>query len=398
MSVPFLDLKKQYSSIKAEVEQKVLEVLESCSYINGPYVKTFETHIEEFLGVKHAIGCSSGTAALMLALRACGVQPGDEVITTPFTFFATAEAIAAVGAIPVFVDIVEDDYTIDPEQIEAAITEKTKALLPVHIFGVCCDMDRINEIAKKHDLKVIEDCAQAIGATYKGGFAGSLGDVGCFSFYPTKNLGGCGDGGMVTTNDEDLAVIINAFREHGAGKNGAKALELLGGSHEDINTGEATTGLYDPYKYYNYLIAYNSRLDALQAAVLDIKLKYLDVYNSNRAHIANRYMGGLDERIIRPVYSSERKCCWHQFVVRSEYKEELCKYLGEKGIGCGTFYPVPLHRQKAFNNVNCKNLNNAFPLAEKISSQSVCLPIFPEMTMEQVDEVIDAINTFYEDK
>ncbi len=398
MGVPFLDLKTQYASIKDEVEEKVAEVLESCAYINGPYVKAFEENAEKYLNVEHAIGCSSGTAALMLALRACNVRPGDEVITTPFTFFATAESVAAVGAVPVFVDVKEDDYTIDPEKIEAAITDKTKAILPVHIFGACCDMDRINEIAKAHDLKVIEDCAQAIGATYKGRYAGTLGDIGCFSFYPTKNLGGCGDGGMVTTRDDDLAIILNAFREHGAGKNGAKALELLDGVHEEIKTSETTTALYDPFKYFNYLIAYNSRLDAIQASVLDIKLKYLDKYNDNRARIAQRYMEKLDERIIRPEYNADQKCCWHQFVVRSEFKEELCKYLGEQGIGSGTFYPVPLHQQKAFHKGNCKNPNASLPIAEMISSQSVCLPIFPEMTEEQVDEVIEAVNAFYKGK
>ncbi len=398
MGVPFLDLKKQYKSIKDKVETKVNEVLESCSYINGPYVKAFEKNVGNYLKAKHAIGCSSGTAALMLALKACNVRPGDEVITTPFTFFATAEAVAAIGAVPVFVDIRESDYTIDSGKIEAAVTEKTKALLPVHIFGACCDMDRINDIAKAHGLKVIEDCAQAIGAKYKGLYAGTLGDVGCFSFYPTKNLGGCGDGGMVTTNDEDLAVILNAFREHGAGKNGAKALELLEGVHEEISSAEEATELYDPYKYFNYLIAYNSRLDSVQAAVLDIKLKHLDEYNANRARIAERYIAGLDKRVIRPDYNSDQKCCWHQFVVRSEYKEELCKYLSGKGIGNGTFYPVPLHKQKAFNGNNSRKGATDLSVAELISSQSVCLPIFPEMTDEQANEVIDAVNSFYREK
>lgn len=398
MGVPFLDLKTQYQNIKNEVEPKVLEVMESCSYINGPYVKNFEQDMQDYLSVKHAIGCSSGTAALVLALRACNVKPGDEVITTAFSFFATAEAIAAVGAKPVFIDVKEEDYTIDPDLIEPAITDKTKVILPVHIFGACCDMERINKIAKDNNLKVVEDCAQAIGATYKGKYAGTLGDIGCISFYPTKNLGGCGDGGMLTTNDDDLALIINAFREHGAGKNGAKALEMLEGVHAEVDTAEKATELYDPYKYFNYLIAYNSRLDAIQAAVLNIKLKHLDEYNGNRAHIAERYMKSLDKRIICPKYNADQKVCWHQFVVRSEYKEELCKYLGEKGIGCGTFYPVPLHQQKAFNSDNCKNPNASLPVAEMISSQSVCLPVFPEMTDEQADMVIEAVNHFYAGK
>lgn len=225
-----------------------------------------------------------------------------------------------------------------------------------------------------------------------------MADVGCFSFYPTKNLGGSGDGGMVTTNDDDLAVIIKAFHEHGAGKNGAKALELLEGVKEEITAKEESTELYDPYKYYNYLIGYNSRLDALQAAVLSIKLRHLDEYNRNRARVAERYFAGLTNKITRPVYSTQDKTCWHQFVVRSNYKQELCAYLTENGVGNGTFYPVPLHRQKAFDTKNSKNTDISLPVAEKVSSQSVCLPIFPEMTEEEVRYVIDTVNRFYEEK
>ncbi len=398
MKVPFLDLRKQYQGIKAEVEPEILKVMESCAYIGGSYVQNFENEVAKYLGVKHAIGCSSGTAALILALRACNVKPGDEVITTPFTFFATAEAIACIGAIPVFVDVKQDDYNIDPAKIEAAITEKTKAILPVHIFGSPCDMDSIMAIARKHGLKVIEDDAQAIGSEYKGRKAGTLGDVGCFSFYPTKNLGGCGDGGMVTTNDDDLNTILRAFREHGAGQNGAKSLELLEGVKEELKTSEQETELYNPYKYFNYLIAYNSRLDALQACVLSIKLKHLDEFNAKRAHIAQRYLDGLTDQIRRPVYSAENKCCWHQFVIRSDYKNELCAYLSEHEVGNGTFYPVPLHQQKAFNKSNCKNPGASLPVAEEISSQSVCLPIFPEMEEEQIQYVIDTVNQFYKEK
>lgn len=398
MSVPFLDLKTQFAAIKDEAMPEIEKVFESCAYIGGSYVKNFEGEVEEYLHVSHAIGCSSGTAALILALRACNVKPGDEVITTPFTFFATAESIASIGAIPVFVDVKADDYTIDETLIEAAITEKTKAIMPVHIFGACCEMDTINAIAKKHNLRVIEDCAQAIGAEYKGKKAGTLGDVGCFSFYPTKNLGGCGDGGMVTTKDDDLAVILTSFREHGAGKNGAKALELLEGQKVEIKTAEQATELYDPYKYFNFLIGYNSRLDAVQAAVLSIKLRHLDAYNQARAHVAERYVAGLDQRLIRPSYNADQKCCWHQFVVRSQYKEELCAFLSENGVGSGSFYPVPLHQQKAFTQKNCKNPNASLPVAEQISAESVCLPIFPEITEAQIDEVIAAVNKFYKEK
>ena len=398
MNVPFLDLKQQYQGIRAEVEPEVLKLLAECSYIGGSYVANFEKEMSDYLNVKHVTGCSSGTAALVLALRACNVCPGDEVITTPFTFFATAEAISSIGAIPVFVDVKQSDYTIDPEQIEPAITDKTKAILPVHIFGAPCDMDKIMEIAKRHHLRVVEDDAQAIGSTYKGQKAGTLADIGCFSFYPTKNLGGCGDGGMVTTNDDNLAVILHALHEHGAGQDGARALELLGGAKEETATTEQATELYNPFNYFNYLIGYNSSLDALQACILSIKLRRLDEYNAKRQHIAERYLEGLTEKIQRPVYADESQTCWHQFVVRSAYKQELCSYLSGHGVGNGSFYPVPLHRQKAFNEHNCKNPNVSLPVAEEISSQSVCLPIFPEMTEEQIQYVIDTVNAFYKEK
>ncbi len=398
MEVPFLDLKMQYKEIKGEVEPLILEVMESCSYVEGTYVRNFEKQMEEYLSVRHVGTCSNGTDALVLALKACDVQPGDEVITTPFTFFATAEAIASTGAIPVFVDIKENDYTIDPKEIEQAITSKTKAILPVHIFGAMCDMDSIMDIAKRHGLKVIEDDAQAIGSEYKAKKAGTLGDVGCFSFYPTKNLGGAGDGGMVTTNDDGLAKIIRAYKDHGAGQNGAEAFALLGLGDEELSINEAVTGLYNPYRYYNYLIGYNSRLGALQAAVLSVKLRHLDHYNSRRAEIAAMYFEGLTDKLRKPVYSADMKSCWHQFVVRSEYKQELCSYLTQNGVGNGTFYPVPLHKQKAFNSSNCGNPNAHLPIAEKLSLQSVCLPIFPEMTDEQVRYVIDVTNKFYEEK
>ena len=241
MKVPFLDLRSQYQIIKPEVEPVVLDILENCCYIGGKYVEEFEAAMADYLNVKHVIGCSNGTDALVLGLKACNVKPGDEVITTAFSFFATAEAIASVGAIPVFVDVKQSDYNIDPDLIEEAVTEKTRAILPVHIFGAPCDMDRINAIAGKYNLKVIEDDAQAIGCEYKGRKAGTLGDIGCFSFYPTKNLGGAGDGGMVTTNSDDLNTIVRAYREHGAAQGGAKALELLEGVKEEIKTKEKAT-------------------------------------------------------------------------------------------------------------------------------------------------------------
>lgn len=396
MNVPFLDLKRQYQGIKVEIQNMLNNVADSCSFIGGPYVKDFEAQIAGYLGVKHALGCGNGTEALALALRACGVGPGDEVITTPFTFFATAEAVASIGAVPVFVDIREEDYTIDPEKIEAKITARTRAILPVHIFGALCDMDRITEIAKRHDLKVVEDCAQAIGSKYMGRSAGSLGDVGCFSFYPTKNLGGAGDGGLVTTGNDDLAVVLTALREHGAGKNGARALEILGNEGKELALGEATGGLYDPYKYYNFLIGYNSRLDAMQAAVLSVKLPHLGQYNDARAKVARTYNEGLCAGLLRPHYAADTTPCWHQYVVRTPYKYELCDYLQQHGVGSGTFYPVPLHLQKAFAGLGYQA--GDLPVAERTAAETVCLPIFPELTEEEVSYVIDTVNAFFAEK
>ena len=398
MQVPFLDLKAQFQSIKSEVEPKISDILENCCFIGGKYVSSFEDSMMDYLQVNHVAGCSNGTDALVLGLKACGINPGDEVITSPFSFFATAEAIASVGAKPVFADIKYDDYNINPNEIEKLITNKTKAILPVHIFGAPCDMDSIMEIAKSYNLKVYEDDAQAIGSEYKGKKAGTIGDVGCFSFYPTKNLGGAGDGGMVTTNDDELFVILKAYKEHGAGENGAKAVEYLYGNKFELDLEEKSTELYNPYKYYNYLIGYNSRLDAIQAAVLSTKLSHLDEYNDRRREIAKIYLNNLSDKIIKPVYSNDIKPCWHQFVVRSSYKTELCKYLSENNIGNGSFYPVPLHKQKAFDNNNCGNYGMKLPVAEEVSLQSVCLPIFPEMTDEQVYYVIEKVNSFYEDK
>lgn len=398
MNVPFLNLKLQYEKLIDEISPAIKDVFSNTSFIGGKYVQNFEKEMEEYLGVKHAISCGNGTDALILALRACNVRPGDEVITTPFTFFATAEAISAIGAVPVFVDVKQDDYNIDPSKIEDAITEKTRAILPVHIFGAPCDMDAILAIAHKHDLKVIEDDAQAIGSSYKGMKVGGIGDVGCFSFYPTKNLGGAGDGGMVTTNDDDIAMAVLALREHGAGQNGAKAKEYLDGEKVEIESNEKVTDLYNPFKYFNFLIGYNSRLDAIQAAVLSIKLKHLGKYNIRRAEVANMYLEGLTDKLVKPMYSTDTIPCWHQFVIRTEYKHELCSYLGEREIGSGTFYPIPLHQQKAFASSCCPNADYSLPVAEEISSQSVCLPIFPEITDAQVKYVIDMVNAFYKEK
>ncbi len=391
MGVAFLDLKRQYEKLKDELNPIAIEALGSGVYVGGKYVADFEDNMKAYLGAKHVIACANGTDALVLALRACNLQPGDEVITSPFTFFATAEAIASIGAIPVFVDVNDSDFNINPIEIEKKITSRTKALVPVHIFGTPCDMDAINGIAQKHGLRVIEDAAQAIGSEYKGRKIGTTADIGCFSFYPTKNLGCFGDGGMVTTNDDDLATILLALREHGAAKNGARSRELLYGI-QDAHAAEMTASadaLYNPYKYFNYIIGYNSRLDALQAALLSVKLKYLDEFNAVRAKVAQKYDQQLKDLVVIPTHDAQVKTCYHQYAIRTPKKEQMGEYLSQKGIGSGAFYPVPLHLQKAFESLGYQK--GSLPVAEKIANQTVCLPIFPELTDAEVDEVIAAV-------
>jgi len=392
MNVPFLDLKRQYEQLKDELEPMVIEVMRSGAYIGGKYVEAFEEHIREYLGVKHVISCANGTDAIMLALRACNVDVGDEVITTPFTFFATAEAIAAIGAVPVFVDVRESDFNLDPSLVEAKITSKTKAILPVHLFGFPCDLETLNQIAAKHNLHVVEDAAQAIGCEYKGTKIGNTNNLVTFSFYPTKNLGAFGDAGMITTNDDKLAIAARAFREHGMAKNGAMAREILLGEKDKFAMESNTDALYNPYKYYNYLIAYNSRLDAMQAAILSIKLKYLNAYTRNRTRIAKLYDVGLKGVVDIPAIPEDGVSCYHQYVIRTKQKDELSAYLAGKGIGTGAFYPVPLHLQKAFNYLGYKE--GDLPVSEMLSKETVCLPIFPELTDDEAESVIDAIKEF----
>ena len=392
MSIPFLDLKRQYEQLKDELEPMVIEVMRSGAYIGGKYVEAFEEHIREYLGVKHVISCANGTDAIMLALRACNVDVGDEVITTPFTFFATAEAIAAIGAVPVFVDVRESDFNLDPSLVEAKITSKTKAILPVHLFGFPCDLETLNQIAAKHNLHVVEDAAQAIGCEYKGTKIGNTNNLVTFSFYPTKNLGAFGDAGMITTNDDKLAIAARAFREHGMAKNGAMAREILLGEKDKFAMESNTDALYNPYKYYNYLIAYNSRLDAMQAAILSIKLKYLNEYTRNRTRIAKLYDAGLKGVVDIPAIPEDGVSCYHQYVIRTKQKDELSAYLAENGIGTGAFYPVPLHLQKAFSYLGYKE--GDMPVSEMLSKETVCLPIFPELTEDEAEAVISAIKDF----
>lgn len=398
MEVKILDLTRQYEEIEEEVEIAVREQMKSGMFIGGKAVSDFEEKFAKFIGVKHAISVNSGTDALIISMKALGIKTGDEVITTPFTFFATAETIAAVGATPVFVDIEEDTYNIDSEKIEAKITDKTKAILPVHIFGQPANMKQIREIADKHHLLVIEDACQAVGAAIGDKMIGSLGDAACFSFFPTKNLGGFGDGGMITTNDDGVAIVCKALKEHGMAQNGAKARYILEGVEDELSGTVSPDGLYNPYKYYNYLIGYNSRLDALQARILSIKLEHLETYNKQRKEIAAFYekqLGNI-EGLITPKVKANVTPVWHQYAFRCNKKDEMGNYLASKGVGSAAFYPVPLHLQKAFTNLGYKE--GDLPIVEMITKQTVCLPIFPELRQDELQYVVDCIKDFFNTK
>ncbi len=369
-NVPLLDLKAQYSAIRDEIEPVVKEVIESQYFILGPKVKAFEDNVASYCQSKYALGVSSGTDALLIALMAIDLQPGDEVITTTYSFFATAGCISRMNAIPVFVDVDPESYNIDPSKIEAAITKKTKAIIPVHLYGQLADMDPIMDIAKKNNLYVIEDAAQAIGSEYKDGRrAGSIGHIGCFSFFPSKNLGGFGDGGLVTTDDENLFNKLTYLRNHGA--------------HP---------------KYYHKMIGGNFRLDSLQAVVLDVKLKYLDGWTAGRQKNANYYDAGINKRNLSskvkiPMRVEGYRHIFNQYIILVENRDELLKFLQSKNIGCEIYYPVCFHEQECFNYLEYKN--GEFPIAEKIAESSLAIPIYPELTDAQKDYVMDSISEFY---
>lgn len=391
MNIPLLNLKRQYKNIEEEVNASVLECFKNAQYIMGENVKQFEKEIANKIGVKHAITVGNGTDALIIALKSLGIKEGDEVITTDYTFFATAEAIRFVGATPVFCDVELDTYNIDPSQIEEKITDKTKAIICVHLFGNACKMDQINDIAKRHNLYVVEDAAQAINSQYKGKNVGNLGDVACFSFFPTKNLGCFGDGGMITTNDDDLATIIRALKVHGSGENGMKAYAILNDEEVEVveqNSGDNT--VYNPLKYYNYLIGHNSRLDEIQAAILRIKLKHLDEYTENRRSISHKYIDALkNTSLVMPTETEGGKHVFHLFILQSENREEIESKLKEKGIATGTYYKVPMHLQKAFIDLGYKK--GDLPNAEYLSERTFAIPLFPEMNDEEREYIINSI-------
>lgn len=391
MNIPLIDLKAQYESLGDELNKVTLDVLSSANYILGKNVTEFEKEFAEYVGVKHAISVGNGTDALVLTLKAMGIGEGDEVITTPFTFFATAESISAVGATPVFVDVRKDTFNIDTSKIEDKITEKTKAIMPVHIFGQAADMDEINEIAKKHNLLVVEDACQAIGGKYKGRNIGSLGDMACFSFFPTKNLGCAGDGGMIVTDNDDLAVIARALRTHGSGENGQKAFNLLNNVEEEVQTSEgANDTVYNPLKYYNYLIGYNTRLDAIQAAILRVKIREIDKWNARRREIVEQYneeFKNLD--LVTPVCDENNQHVYHMYILQSEDRESILSKLKDKGVATGVYYPVPLHLQKVYKDLGYKE--GDMPVSEYLSHRTFAIPVYPELNEEQIKYIIDSI-------
>jgi dTDP-4-amino-4,6-dideoxygalactose transaminase len=390
MKINLMDIKRQHEEHAQEYETAALEVLRSGNYIMGENVKAFEKEFAEYVGVKYAVSCGNGTDALHIALRACGIKPGDEVITTPFTFFATAEAIASVGAIPVFVDCDENTYCIDASKIEDAVTQKTKAIIPVHFYGQPADMDKINSIAKKHNLVVIEDSAQASGSLYKGKKTGNLGNAGCFSFFPTKTLGCDGDGGMITTNDAHIAEAASAIRVHGSGLNGLKTYNYLKG--ENLLNEEKDIDLSTP-KYYNFIIGQNSRLDELQAAILRKKLTHLDDFIERRRAHALKYNTMLKSTSYRiPSEVQDSVNTYYLYALMHPKAQEIMAELKKNGIGTGTYYPVPLHEQKVFESLGYKH--GDFPVAEKLSAQTFTIPVFPELQEEEQDFIISILKKF----
>ncbi len=358
--IPMVDLKQQYETLKNQFDERVIQCLSSGHFILGPEGKALESEIVNHLGAEFAFGLASGTDALILALRAAGIQAGDEVITTPFTFMATAGAICLVGATPVFVDIDPLTYNIDPAQIEKAITPATRALIPVHLFGQPADMTAIMAIAHKHQLCVVEDCAQSIGASWKNKMTGTFGEFGCFSFYPSKNLGCYGDGGLVTVNNSAFAEKISSLRNHGS-----------------------------QVRYHHDMLGYNSRLDEVQAAILRIKLPHLTTYNEKRRQVAALYHHHLKNLpLTRPYEHPEATHVYHQYTILSEQRDHLSQQLTQAHIGNAIYYPIPLHRQHLFGD---QYQSIALPHSERIAAQCLSLPIFPEMTEEQVKQVAAVI-------
>jgi dTDP-4-amino-4,6-dideoxygalactose transaminase len=376
MKVPFFDLKPQSLSLREELQSAINEVFESQQFIMGPQIQTLEQAIANYCNTPYAIGVASGSDALFVSLMALGIGPGDEVIIPPFTFFATAGSVSRIGATPVFVDVDFQTYNIDPSKIEEKITNKTKAIMPVHLFGQCADMDPILKIAKSKQIYVIEDAAQALGSEYHppdrptGQRAGQMGDLGCFSFYPTKNLGAFGDAGMVVANEPLLSEKVRILRVHGS----------------------------QP-KYYHKWIGINSRLDTMQAAILLVKFKHLEKWTMTRQKLARNYQElfkdllPVVEELRLPVIQYQNRHIFNQYVIRVPKRDQLKKFLTEEGIGTDIYYPLPLHLQECFSYL--KHRQGDFPISEKAAEETLALPIFPELTAEQQKWVVDRIKAFY---
>ncbi len=369
MKVPMINLRAQYQQIKEEIQRAIDEVLETQQFRGGDIVKKFEEEIKTFLNCSYAIGVGSGTDALFIALKALGLQPGDEVITTPFSFIATASSIVLAGGVPVFADIEPETYHISPKEVERKITERTKIILPVHLYGQCADMPSFVSLAERHSLHILEDSAQAIGAHLHEKYAGNWGDAGAFSFYPTKNLGAMGEGGLITTNDEKVAEQVLLLRCHGSRKT-----------------------------YEHEIIGYNSHLHTLQASILSVKLKYLKEWNEKRRHIAQYYTEKLKEidEIKLPVERAGSYAVYHQYVIRIPERDRAKQFLQERGISTAIFYPIPIHKQPCFRQF--PSSQEVYPEAEKASQEVLALPIYPEMTTEEINYVVEGIKSFLVDR
>lgn len=387
MKIQLMNVQRQHETYAFEYEEAALRVLRSGRYIGGEEVSSFEEEFAAYEGSKFGISCGNGTDAIVLALRALGIGKGDEVITVSWTFFATAESIAAVGATPVFIDVCPDTYCMNPKLIEAEITEKTKAVLPVHFYGNSCDMDAIREICKKHKLYLIADCAQSAGTEYKGSRKGTLGDVSCFSFFPTKNLGCDGDGGMVLTDNEDVARACRSLKVHGSGEDGLWTLKreyALRGEEFPTNlpVGES--------KYYNYLIGYNSRLDAIQAAILRKKLTHLDEFIGGRRKNADLFnLAFAETECVTPTEAKDAYHSYYIYALKHNNATEIMEKLKENGVPCGTYYPVPLHLQGAFASLGYKE--GDLPVTEDLSKTTFAIPVFPEMYDEERDYIVEQV-------
>jgi len=364
MNVPFLDLQQQFCTLEGEIMPAIRGVMTRASYILGPEVAAFEREFADFCGVRECVSVGSGCDALLLAMRAAGIGTGDEVIVPANTFIATALAVTACGATPVFVDCKESDYTLDPESIIGAITPRTKAIVPVHLYGLAVEMKKIMDIAEKYDLLVIEDAAQAHGAKFENNMCGSMGIAGCFSFYPGKNLGAYGDGGAITTNDPVFADKLRMLRNYGQSR-----------------------------KYYHDVAGWNTRLDSIQAVILSIKLKHIKKWNVLRNQHAEVYRKRLaDTLLVLPAEYPGRSHVYHLFVVLSDKRDDLLGFLSSRGVCCGMHYPVPVHLQQAYSGLGYKR--GAFPRSERIAGNLLSLPIFPEMKNSQIEYVCDCIHDF----